>query len=56
MGFRPMPNIESTLIRFKQGVKEDYKKFTDDIDKYLKGMLWLPVWMLDLQGNSPGRL
>lgn len=36
MGFRPMPNIESTLIRFKQGLKEEYKVYTDHIDNYLE--------------------
>jgi len=39
MGYRPMPAIDSTLIRFKQGVPDTYKSLVGSIDSYLKGKL-----------------
>ena len=37
MGYRPMPYIDSTLIRFKQGQPDSYKTLIDSIDNYLEG-------------------
>lgn len=35
MGFRPMPDVTTTLVRFEQGKPESYKVFTDHIQSYL---------------------
>jgi len=40
MGYRPMPYIDSTLIRFRQGRPETYKSLVDSIDDYLKRKNW----------------
>ena len=39
MGFRPMPKIDSTLIKFHQGNPESYKKYTENIKTFLKSKL-----------------
>ena len=39
MGFRPMTTVEKTLIKFKQGQKDTYAKYIDDIESFLEGML-----------------
>lgn len=36
MGFRPMPNVESTLISFDANKEETYKKYVDNIKEFLK--------------------
>lgn len=36
MGFRPMPNVESTLIRFKTGDSKSYEKHIASIETLLK--------------------
>jgi len=36
MGFRPMPDIDSTLIRFEQGKASSYKIYTDHIQAFLQ--------------------
>jgi sodium/potassium-transporting ATPase subunit beta len=36
MGFRPMPNVESTLIRFTVGKRDTYQKHIDSINELLK--------------------
>jgi len=35
LAFRPMPNIESTLIKFNQGEEDSYKKYTSNIESFL---------------------
>jgi sodium/potassium-transporting ATPase subunit beta len=35
MGFRPMITVEKTLIKFKQGQKDSYSKYVDDIESFL---------------------
>lgn len=35
MGFRPQPDIEATLIRFKQGDAASYKVYTDHLQAFL---------------------
>jgi sodium/potassium-transporting ATPase subunit beta len=35
MSFRPMPNIESTLIKFHQGQPESYQKYKANIETFL---------------------
>lgn len=40
LGFRPMPpdaNVESTLIWFKASDKNNYRHWTDELDKFLEG-------------------
>jgi len=39
MGFRPMPNIESTLIKFNMADPRTYEKHIQDINKTLARML-----------------
>jgi len=48
MGFRPMPNIETTLIKFKQGNRLDYIKNVDSINKYLDGTLLIGTYFIVL--------
>jgi sodium/potassium-transporting ATPase subunit beta len=36
MGFRPMPNLESTLVKFTQGDPDSYEKYVEHISDYLK--------------------
>lgn len=36
MGFRPMPNVESTLVRFVKGDASTYSMLTDHIEGYLQ--------------------
>lgn len=36
MGFRPMPSVESTLIRFDSAKPDTYSKLVDNIDKTLE--------------------
>ena len=36
MGFRPMPDVDSTLIRFEQGKASSYKMYTDHIQAFLE--------------------
>jgi sodium/potassium-transporting ATPase subunit beta len=36
MGFRPMPDVDSTLIRFEQGKPSSYKIYTDHIQAFLE--------------------
>jgi len=36
MGFRPMPDVDSTLIRFEQGNPSSYKIYTDHIQAFLE--------------------
>ncbi|CAH1782013.1 unnamed protein product [Owenia fusiformis] len=36
MNFRPMPNPESTLIKFEQGRPSSYKPYTDHINSFLE--------------------
>lgn len=36
MGFRPMPDVDSTLIRFEQGKPSSYKMYTDHIQAFLE--------------------
>ena len=36
LAFRPMPNIESTLIKFNQGDETTYKKYTSNIESFLE--------------------
>jgi len=38
MGYRPMPYVDSTLIRFDQGRPQTYKILVDSMERYLKGM------------------
>jgi len=37
MGYRPMPYVDSTLIRFDQGRPQTYKILIDSMERYLKG-------------------
>ncbi|KAK2182302.1 hypothetical protein NP493_360g01017 [Ridgeia piscesae] len=37
MSFRPQPEVDSTTIRFQQGVNESYFKYTNSITKFLDG-------------------
>jgi len=37
MGYRPMPYIDSTLIRFEQGQPDSYRPLVDSIERFLKG-------------------
>lgn len=40
LGFRPMPpesNVESTLIWFKGSNPDNYKYWTEEIDRFLEG-------------------
>lgn len=36
MGFKPMPNTESTLIKFRQGEESSYRLLTANIDEFFK--------------------
>lgn len=41
LGFRPMPpsdNVESTLIWYKGTNHENYRTWTDALDKFLQGI------------------
>lgn len=35
MGFRPMPDVESTLVKFKQGVPDNYGEYVEHIQDFL---------------------
>lgn len=40
LGFRPMPpesNVESTLIWYRGNDEENYKYWTEELDKFLEG-------------------
>jgi sodium/potassium-transporting ATPase subunit beta len=40
LGFRPMPpesNVESTLIWYRGNDEQNYKYWTDELDKFLEG-------------------
>ena len=49
MGFRPMPDITSNLIRFEQGKEESYRIYADNIQAYLDRMYYsikiYPFWL-----------
>ena len=41
MGYRPMPYVDSTLIRFSQGQPHTYKILIDSIERYLDGKCYV---------------
>lgn len=37
MGFRPMPDVESTLVKFQQGEPKTYEKYINHIQDFIDG-------------------
>jgi len=53
MAFRPMPNIESTLIRFQQGQEKSYMKYKNNIESFLAKYKATHENQEDCAGNKP---
>ena len=37
LGFRPQPDVERTLVRFHQGIEEQYEKLTENLGEIIDG-------------------